>query len=60
MDGYVKSASECSCNFLLINTGANEAGPNTLHLIRRLQCAVKGAGPQRDERPARELDRSTR
>jgi hypothetical protein len=25
-----------------------------------LQCAVKSAGPQRDERPARELDRSTR
>jgi hypothetical protein len=25
-----------------------------------LQCAVKGAGPQREERPARELDRSTR
>jgi ABC-type dipeptide/oligopeptide/nickel transport system permease component len=22
---------------------------------RRLQCAVKGTGPQRDERPAREL-----
>jgi hypothetical protein len=29
-------------------------------VISRLQCAVKGADPQRDERPARELDRSTR
>jgi hypothetical protein len=27
--------------------------------IRRFQCAVKGTEPQRDEKPARKLDRST-
>ncbi len=29
-------------------------------LIKRLRCAVKSAGPQRDERPARALDRFPR
>jgi uncharacterized membrane protein YphA (DoxX/SURF4 family) len=37
--------------------------PSILGIVdvtRRFQCAVKGAGPQREERPARELDRSAR
>src|ERR1700686_3079697 len=37
-----------------------KVGARITVVTRRLQCAVKGAGPQREERPARELDLASR